>query len=371
MKKLFETINLNNNLTLPNRLIMAPTTTWSSNEDQTVADQELAYYQARAHDISMLITGCAHVSENGVGFTNEIGIYDDRFISGLTKEATVIKQNGVKAIMQLNHAGNKALPELIGAENVVGPSPIVTDMIPNAVTPHELTEDEIQEIIHDFGEATRRAIQAGFNGVEIHGAHGFLIQNFLSPHFNHRMDKWGGSVENRLRFGIEVFKEVQRIAKKYANDSFIIGWRLSPDEHYKDGLRIDEIKLLLNKLIDLGVTYIHASLTKATEVTPRGTDRSKTTVETLAKAIDHRVPLIVAGTIQDGNDAQKVLDLGADLVAVAHGLVTDLDWAKKVKTGNNDQLHLSISPDDIKELKIPDGLWETIQNSGNWFNIIK
>lgn len=371
MKKLFETINLGNNLTLPNRLVMAPTTTWSSNEDLTVSEQELAYYQARAHDISMLITGCAHVSENGVGFTNEIGIYDDRFIPGLTKEATVIKQKGVKAIMQLNHAGNKALPELIGAENVVSASPIVTDMIPNAAVPHELTEDQIQEIIRDFGEATRRAIQAGFDGVEIHGAHGFLIQNFLSPHFNHRTDKWGGSVENRLRFGIEVFKEIQRVAKKYADDSFIIGWRLSPDEHYADGLRIDEIEALVDRLIDLGVTYVHASLTKATEVTPRGTDGSKTTVETLAESINKRVPLMVAGTIQDGNDAQKVLDLGADLVAVAHGLVTDLDWAKKVKAGDNDQLHLSISQDDIKDLKIPDGLWETIQNSGNWFSIEK
>ncbi|MBB1095592.1 NADH-dependent flavin oxidoreductase [Limosilactobacillus agrestis] len=371
MKKIFETTSLNDNLALPNRLVMAPTTTWSSNEDQTVADQELAYYQARAHDISILITGCAHVSENGVGFTNEIGIYDDRFIPGLTKEANVIKQGGVKAIMQLNHAGNKALPELIGAENVVGPSPVITDMIPNAVKPHELTDKEIQEIIHDFGEATRRAIQAGFDGVEIHGAHGFLIQNFLSPHFNHRTDKWGGSEENRLRFAIEVFKEVQRVAKEYTDDSFIIGWRISPDEHYQDGLRIGEINHLIDQLIQLGVTYVHASLTKATEATPRGTDGTMTTVETLAKNIDHRVPLMVAGTIQDGHDAQKVLDLGADLVAVAHGLVTDLDWAKKVKAGNNDQLHLSISQDDIEALKIPDGLWTTIQNSGNWFNIVK
>lgn len=371
MKKLFETINLNDHLTLSNRLVMAPTTTWSSNDDLTVSNAELNYYEARAHDLGMLITGCAHVSKEGIGFTNEIGIYDDRFIPGLTKEAETIKKNGVKAVMQINHAGNKALPELIGADNVVGPSAIKTDMIPNPATPKELIEEKIQAIIKDFGTATRRAIEAGFDGVEIHGAHGFLIQNFLSPHFNHRTDKWGGSMENRLRFATEVFKEVQRVAQKYASDSFIIGWRVSPDEHYKDGLRIDETNLLIDQLINLGVTYIHASLTKATQATPRDTNGKITTVESIANTIQHRVPLIVAGMIQNGKDAQQALDLGADMVAVAHGLVTDLDWVNKVRAGKDDQLHLSISQNDIKDLKIPDGLWKTIQNSGDWFDIHK
>lgn len=369
MKNLFEKVALNDKVTLPNRIVMAPTTTWSSNSDLTVSNQELAYYQARAHDISMLITACAHVSANGIGFTDEIGVYDDRFIPGLTKLAKTIKHNGVKAVLQINHAGNKALPELIGADNVVSVSSIKTDMIPNPAVPRELTDEEIQQIIRDFGEATRRAIQAGFDGIELHGAHGFLIQNFLSPHFNQRNDKWGGSLTKRMRFGLAVFDEVKRVANKYADGSFIIGWRLSPDEHYADGLRINDTKVMVDELIKRGVTYVHASLINAVTAVPRDTDGKQTYVESLAAEINGRVPLMAAGMLQTGIDAQKALDCGADLVAIAHGLVTDLDWVKKVRSGKNDQLHLSISQDELRQLYIPDGLWTTIQNSGSWFEI--
>lgn len=370
MKKLFQPVHLNQQNILDNRFVMAPTTTWSSNDDLTVSDQEIDYYNAHAHGVSMLITGCAHVAKNGVGFTNEIGIFDDRFIPGLANEAQAIKQHGVKAIIQLNHAGNKALPELIGTENVVSASAVKTDMIPNPATPRELTDEEIHQIIKQFGEATRRAIQAGFNGIELHGAHGFLIQNFLSPHFNHRNDQWGGTLENRMRLGLEIFKEVQRVANKYADDSFIIGWRLSPDEHYSDGLRINDTEAMVNALIKLGVTYIHASLTTATTATPRDTAGNLTYVESLAQTINGRVPLIVAGNIKNGNDAQEVLNQGADLVAIAHGLITDLNWINKVRAGQNDKINLTISEKDIKALHIPDGLWETIKNSGSWFNIV-
>ncbi|PIO86174.1 hypothetical protein BSQ37_09780 [Pediococcus damnosus] len=178
--KLQQNFSLNNKMTLQNHIVMSPMTTWSSNEDQTVSDAEIKYYGARAKSAGMVITGSSHVQENGVGFANELGVYDDRFVPGLTKLATAIKAGGARAVLQLNHAGDKALPQFISNHDVVSSSAVsaLQTAFAPAQTPRALTESEILQVIHDFGFATKRAIKAGFDGVEIHGAHGFLIQNF-------------------------------------------------------------------------------------------------------------------------------------------------------------------------------------------------
>ncbi len=179
--KLQEAFSLNNQVTLKNHIVMSPMTTWSSHDDQTVSEKEVAYYGARAKSVGMVITGSSHVQENGVGFANELAVYADRFIPGLTKLATAIKAGGAKAVLQLNHSGNKALPEFISNQDVVSASAVLaykTAFAPEQ-TSRALEESEILQVIRDFGSATKRAIDAGFNGVEIHGAHGFLIQNFF------------------------------------------------------------------------------------------------------------------------------------------------------------------------------------------------
>ena len=199
---LFESLTFNNGINIKNRVVMAPMTTWSSNDDYTISDEEVNYYKRRVNGVGLVITGCTHVQPNGIGFTHEFAAYDDKFIPSLRKLAEAAKSGGAPAVLQIFHAGNKALPSLTPNNAVVSSSAVETEATGFApsVLPRELSQDEVMEVIYAFGETTRRAIEAGFDGVEVHGAHGFLLQNFFSPFFNRRGDEWGGSLENRLRF---------------------------------------------------------------------------------------------------------------------------------------------------------------------------
>ena len=180
-----------------------------------------------------MITGCTHVSPNGVGFTGEFGSDSDRFTPGLRRLASTAKSGGAMAILQIFHAGNRAPPELIPGGDIVSASNGLGEPSPFApcdIPARALTEPEILAIIADFGAATRRAIEAGFDGVELHGAHDFLIQNFFSPLHNRRTDRWGGSLENRLRFPLAVIGQVRRVIAAHADRPFVLGYRVSPEE---------------------------------------------------------------------------------------------------------------------------------------------
>lgn len=178
--KLFEQVALAPNLVLRNRVAMAPMTTWASNDDGTVSEDEEAYYRRRAKDVGLVITGCTHVQENGIGFTGEFAAHDDRFIPSLKRLAAAAKSGGARAILQIFHAGVKTQPALVA--DIVGASAVTGEAGPfaPAVTPRALREAEIVDVIQAFAAAARRAIIAGFDGVELHGAHGFQIQFLLA-----------------------------------------------------------------------------------------------------------------------------------------------------------------------------------------------
>lgn len=365
MNRLLETYSLNKKVALKNRIAMAPMTTWSSNDDYTVSDQEVAYYQARNQGVGLVITGSTHVQENGIAFTHEFAGYDDSYMESLEKLAKAVKSNGALAILQLNHGGNKALPDLAG--DVVSASAVPTQATPFApsLTPRALSYEEIEKVIKDFGQAARRAIETGFDGVEIHGAHGFLVQQFLSPYFNRREDMWGGNLENRMRFALEVVKEIKQVIAAANKSDFILGYRISPDESIEGGLTIADTLALTDELLHLGIDYLHTSLYQADEqLVPDG---KETYVERFAKRIDGRISLMAAGSIQTKEQADKVLSHGADLVAVGHALVTDPLWVEKVTSGEG--LHLTIKRSQLETLTLPDLLWRQIEAMGDWFNI--
>ncbi|MET3559246.1 2,4-dienoyl-CoA reductase-like NADH-dependent reductase (Old Yellow Enzyme family) [Streptococcus rupicaprae] len=352
-------------LNLRNAYVMAPMTTWSSDDDYSVSEQELAYYAARSKEVGMVITGCAHISENGIGFTNEIGVYDDRFIPRLAQLAEKIKAGGAVAVLQINHAGNKALPSL--TDDIMSASPVTTEATAFApsLTPREMSESDIQRTIVEYGQAAHRAIMAGFDGIELHGAHGFLLQNFLSPHFNQRKDQWGGTLDNRLRFPLAVVAEVQRVIAKEATRPFILGYRVSPDEPLATGLKVEETLELAERLVEQGVDYLHLSLAGASQSRPKGSDKTYTRL--FSDVIAGRVSLMVAGGIVNERTVQDVKAEGADLMAIGHGLITDLNWVSKIERG--EEPHQTLSPKRIAELQLPDKLWHQLKASGNWFVI--
>ncbi len=175
--------------------------------------------------MGLVITGCTHVTPNGIGFTNEFAAYDDKFMPGLRKLAQAAKSGGAPAILQIFHAGNKALPELTPNGEVVSSSALETEVTAFApsVLPRELSHEEILEIIHAFGETTRRAIEAGFDGVELHGCswifNAKLLLTFLQQT---RRSKWGGSLENRMRFPLAIVQEVKNVIEKACNKTVYV-----------------------------------------------------------------------------------------------------------------------------------------------------
>ncbi len=368
---LFESFTFKNGVTIKNKVVMAPMTTWASNDDYTISDEEVNYYKARANGVGLVITGCTHVQSNGIGFENEFAGYDDKFIPSLRKLADATKSGGAPTILQIFHAGNKALPTLIPDGEAVSASAIETEATAFApsVLPRELSHDEILDVIHAFGETTRRAIEAGFDGIEIHGAHGFLIQNFFSPFFNSREDEWGGSLENRLRFPLEVVQKIKDVIKNHATKPFILGYRISPEESKEGGLRINDTYELINRLIEADIDYVHVSLLDALSEKPIDSQDEKTYLELILEHVKGRVPVMAAGSMLTPDAVATALDKGLSLAALGHALIMNPDWVEKVQNEKETEIITSIKASKVNDLELPQKLWSVIQASNPWFEI--
>lgn len=370
-QKLFEQLTLAPGLVLRNRIAMAPMTTWSGNDDGTISDEEDAYYRLRARDVGLVITGCTHVQANGIGFTGEFAAHDDRFIPSLRKLALAAKSGGAPAILQIFHAGVKTLPELVSDVVAASDVPGEPGLFAPAVTPRPLRDDEVLDVIGAFAAATRRAIAAGFDGIELHGAHGFLLQNFFSPHTNRRTDRWGDSPENRMRFPLAVVAAVKRTIEEHADRPFALGYRMTLEEDVKGGLQMADSLDLINRLVDSGVNYLHASLGNALDQKPGNGASDATIISLLHKHIGGRVPLLAAGRIQTPAQAATALAMGLSMAAVGQGLVMDPDWVALARTGQDSDIRHAISADDVVRVGIPRQLWAIIAATAGWFNVVR
>ncbi|WP_233574560.1 NADH-dependent flavin oxidoreductase [Acidovorax sp. 106] len=366
---LFRPLPLVDGITLRNRVVMSPMTTWSGTDDLQISGEEEAYYRLRVKGVGLVVTGCAQVTENGIGFTHEFSAADDSFIPSLRRLADAAKSGGASAFLQLFHAGNKALPQLIPGADVVSASAVLTKATPFVapLTPRALTGDEVDQMVKAFGEAARRGIEAGFDGIEVHGAHGFLLQNFLSPATNVRTDKWGGSQENRMRFPLAVVAEVKRVIAEHADRPFAIGVRLSPEEPGEEGYRIDQTLVFIEQLLQLGVDYIHISLANLLSDQPMGDSTGNTIIARIVEQVAGRVPVLAAGSVQTPDQAVQALDTGLSMVAVGRGLIINPDWVHRVQQGQ--ELEAAIDPAKVDGLKIPQKLWGIIQGFQGWIPV--
>lgn len=372
---LFSPFMLTEKIKLRNRIVMAPMTTWSANPDGTISEQELEFYKRRSQNVGLVITGCTYVTPSGIGFTHEFAAYDDRFINSLEKLAAADKSGGAPAILQIFHAGNKAIPELVPNNDVISASASNVksgDFMKRVVQSREMTENEIQETIRAFGDVTKRAIKAGFDGIELHGAHGFLLQNFFSPLFNQRNDRWGGDLEGRMRFPLAVLQEVKNVVYEYATKPFAIGYRISPEESVTGGLRLEDTYKLLDRLISSGISYIHTSLVSINDSYPVESPNGPRTIELILNHIAGRVPVIAAGKIRTPSQAQEAISAGLPLVAIGKGLVINPEWVTLAESGRSHEIQTTLNPQLVPELTIPDKLWDQIQASKGtgWFPLM-
>lgn len=372
-KKLFAPLLFANGISLKNRIVMSPMTTWASNEDFTISDEEVEYYKKRVNGVGLVITGCTHVTANGIGFTHEFAGYDDTFLPSLKKLANAAKSGGAPAILQIFHAGNKAIPRLIPNGEVVSASAVSSGPIvlfEKENLPKELSENEILEIIKAFAETTRRAIEAGFDGIEIHGAHGFLLQNFISPFFNNRNDQWGGSLENRLRLSLEILRAVKSIISKYADRPFLIGYRISPEEFPQQTYGLPDTFIVMDRLIEEKIDYLHFSLLDAVNQKAIDSEFSSEPISVvLNNYVNNRVPVLVAGGITTPAMADQVVDYGVSMAAIGRTLIVNPDWVELTQNGEEEKITSILKLATVQEKKIPSKLMTIFEKLEGWVEV--
>lgn len=327
-------------LELKNRLIMPAMGTGMANPDGTVSDQLYHYHRVRAAGGTGMITVeivAVHPTTGG----SSPAIWDDRFIPGLKRLADVIHEGGAKACVQLWHAGRQTNSKVTGLP-IIGPSPLPCPLCQEEPTVME--REMIQDIVESFGEAARRAKEAGFDCVEIHGAHGYLLAQFMSPYSNQRTDEYGGSMENRAKFPLEV---IAKVREKVGPDYPII-YRLSGEEQVNNGLTIEDTKKIAPILVQQGVDAIHVSIglyeSLRYTVPPMDLDRGFNVwaAEEVKKVVD--VPVIAVGRINDPALAEEVLAQGkADFIGIGRSLLTDPAWPNKVQNGQYDKMRHCIA----------------------------
>ncbi|GCF95258.1 flavocytochrome c [Enterococcus florum] len=357
-RNLFDAVQLNSGATFKNRLFMSPMTTQSAFYDGEVTQQIIDYYKFRSGDAAAVIVESCFVEDKGRGFPGAVGVDTDKKIAGLSELATAIKEEGSQAIMQIYHAGRMAWPELNGGAVPISASPVAA-LRPGAPVPREMTVEQIEEMIKLFGDATRRAIAAGFDGVEIHGANTFLLQQFFSPHSNRRHDQWGGSRENRARFCLEVMKEVQRVITEEKAENFVVGYRFSPEELEEPGIRFEDTMYLLNQLATLKPDYFHFSMgvyTRPSIVESDDPEPLITKYLALRSPDLAEIPIMGVGAILQREDAEAALQLGYDLLAVGKGFLVEPNWVQTIKDNKPVPEYAHIAKQ--KELLIPTPLWD-------------
>lgn len=316
MTSIFSSIRLGPEAVLPNRLAVAPMTTSQSHPDGSVSEAEAVWLERLASDgYGMVITCAAAISKSSIAFHNQLSLGDDAFLPGLTALADRLKPYPALSVVQLCHGGSRAIVALTG---VPAHSASSYDLpgVPGFVRPNELTVAQIEEIIDDFAEATARAAKAGFGGVELHGANGYLFTQFFSAMTNLRRDGYGGSVEGRARFA----REVVRACRKRAPPGFVLGFRMSFEGFGPEtGLDLDDNIRTMNWLAEDGIDYGHISHLDLAARSVKYPDRIA--LPCIRAGVDGRLPLIAAGGVTSKADAERALELGADLVAVGRAAI--------------------------------------------------
>jgi len=304
---LLEPYRFKNGVQAKNRVWLAPLTNLQSLPDGTISDDELRWLARRAEGGFGVVETCAaYVAENGKGWPGELGVHDDTMQPGLARLAQALR--GSLGVVQLFHGGMRADAAINGGV---------------AYGPDDVSEAWIEDVIGRFRDAAMRCVRAGFAGVELHGAHGYLLGQFLSSVNNTRTDRWGGPFENRARLVREVLKAVRAAVPP----SFLVGVRLSPEDYGNSvGLDLDESLGLAGWLADDGADFVHVSLWDVWRTTKKRPGQHP--VPLFRSAIPADVALVVAGKVWTREEAERLLAMGADAVALGRSAIANPSWPR-------------------------------------------
>lgn len=342
---LFTPYRLTNGLTLTSRFVLAPMVANASTKEGYVTSADLAFMARRNQSASLLITGSANVFSNGNAFGFGLSNEDARYLPGLKALAQTMKAQGATAILQLFHPGRGASDSYAKEGIAYGPSSKTFDFLDYPVT--ALTATQIENLITAFAQAALRAYQAGFDGVEIHGANHFLLQQFFSKFSNERNDRWGGDFERRCQLTLDVLQAVQRVIAQEATRPFLIGYRLSPEEIHGEniGYLLEDSLALLEKVLDVGVDYVSISLFGPSgyrKKAEQGRYKGEIMNQVIYEKVAGRVPLIVAGDITSPEKALDALNYG-DLVALASIAIVEPDFKTKLYENRLAEISLDVT----------------------------
>ncbi|MBI2966426.1 MAG: NADH:flavin oxidoreductase [Bacteroidetes bacterium] len=360
-----EPTSLGKNKTVANRIVLAPLTNLQSNDDGTLGDDEYRWLVRRAEGGFGIIISCAaYVSDDGKGWEGELGISSEKHLPGLKRLADGIHENGSLGIVQIFHGGARS------PEKVTGKIPLSASSFPVSSSGKTLTREaigeDIQNVIHSFVNAAHIASQAGWDGVELHGAHGYLLHQFLSTETNKRTDEWGGNFENRSRLLLSILKKIRH---ELPGD-FIVGVRLSPEDYgvFK-GIDFDESLKTAEKLAAQGADYIHVSAWDSFKKPEKYPDKDKSIVEYFREALATDVKLMVAGKIWTPEEAEKILSLGADLAVLGRVAIGNPDWPKLAAGKDFSPLRPPFSKEHLRKVSVGERFINYLQ--GRWKNFVK
>jgi len=312
-------------LTLTNRLVMPPMATAKADPDGKVNQSILDYYAEKSEGgyLSLIIIEHSFIQLDGKASDLQLSVSDDSVVEGLTKLAEVIHRNGSKTVMQINHAGSNTTPEITGT----------TPLAPSAVShprrgsiPTELTREDITAIIQAFQNAARRTNEAGFDGVEIHAAHGYLLHQFFSPLTNKRTDEYGGNVHNRIRLHLQVIEAIRATV----GDDFPILLRLGASDFREGGITIEDSKVATQEFEKAGVNILDISGGFTGYIVPglSGQGFFAPLSEAIKKVVS--IPVILTGGITEVQAAEQLLaEEKADLIGVGRAVLNNSKWAEQ------------------------------------------
>lgn len=328
MNKLLHTPLTVHNVELANRLVMPPMATGKT-PDGTVQDDLLAYYDARSKGgcIGLIVTEHAYISPEGKAHEGQLSVSRDTDIPGLTKLVETIHKNNTRVIAQINHAGSAAMEEITGYPAISASVTAQSEYARKSEKPvREMTVDDMHTVAKKFAEAALRVKEAGFDGVEIHAAHGYLLDQFYSPLGNKRTDAYGGDLDGRIHLLLDVIRAV----REAVGADYLVALRLGASDYTESGATIDDAVYACKKFEEAGVDLLDISGGFCGFTVKGHTDPGyfADASSAIRKAV--HVPVILTGGVTKANEAEALLEEGAaDLIGVGRAIFKDADWAKK------------------------------------------